>query len=70
MQEKNSLGALIDQERAMAAAQIREMEKRFKELQQAMLLKLEEAHLSQESYIPLKAEIEAMKILLAEEEKR
>lgn len=69
-QEKRSLEALIAQERSMAAAQLREMERRFKEMQSALFVKLEELHVSKESYIPLKAEIEAMKILLAEEEKR
>ncbi|VDI56345.1 Hypothetical predicted protein [Mytilus galloprovincialis] len=69
-QEKRSLEALIAQERSMAAAQLHEMERRFKEMQSALFVKLEELNVSKESYIPLKAEIEAMKILLAEEEKR
>ncbi|CAC5362946.1 unnamed protein product [Mytilus coruscus] len=69
-QEKRSLEALIAQERSMAASQLHEMERRFKEMQSALFVKLEELHVSKESYIPLKAEIEAMKILLAEEEKR
>ncbi|VDI08766.1 Hypothetical predicted protein [Mytilus galloprovincialis] len=69
-QEKQSLGDLIAQERLMAAAQLREMEKRLQDMQNAVFAKLQELNVSKESYIPLKAEIEAMKILLSEEEKR
>ncbi|CAC5366574.1 TPR [Mytilus coruscus] len=69
-QEKISLGDLIAQERLMAAAQLREMEKRLQDMQNAVFAKLQELNVSKESYIPLKAEIEAMKILLSEEEKR
>lgn len=54
----------------MAAAQLREMEKRLQDMQNAVFAKLQELNVSKESYIPLKAEIEAMKILLSEEEKR
>ncbi|XP_052103451.1 uncharacterized protein LOC127736926 [Mytilus californianus] len=69
-QQKQSLEALLSQERSRAFGQIQEMEKRFKEIQHVLFVKLEEAKVSKDSYIPLKAEIEAMKMLLAEEERR
>ncbi|CAC5362942.1 unnamed protein product [Mytilus coruscus] len=69
-QQKQSLEALLAQERSRAFGQIQEMEKRFKEIQHVLFVKLEEAKVSKDSYIPLKAEIEAMKMLLAEEERR
>jgi hypothetical protein len=46
------------------------MENRFQQFQEMLFVKLKEVNMSKESYIPLKAEIEALKILLEEEEKR
>jgi hypothetical protein len=46
------------------------VEKRFREFQEVLFVKLKEANMSRESYIPLKAEIEALKVLLEEEERR
>lgn len=68
--QKLSLEQLLQQERARFAAQLQSMEKRFREFQEVLFIKLKEANMSRESYIPLKAEIEALKVLLEEEERR
>ena len=61
---------MLQQERSRFAAQLQSMEKRFREFQEVLFVKLKEANMSRESYIPLKAEIEALKVLLEEEERR
>lgn len=68
--ERSSLADLIQQERSRSAAQIQSMEKRFRELYEMVFVRMKEASISREAYIPLKAEIEALKVLLEEEERR
>lgn len=68
--QQQSLEALLREERSRFAAQLRSMENRFQQFQEMLFVKLKEVNMSKESYIPLKAEIEALKILLEEEEKR
>lgn len=68
--QQQSLEALLQEERSRFAAQLHSMENRFQQFQEMLFVKLKEVNMSKESYIPLKAEIEALKILLEEEEKR
>lgn len=58
------------QQRAVSAEQIREMESKLRDMQELVFTKMREANAERDLHIPLKAEIEAMKILLQEEEKR
>ncbi|KAL4224796.1 Intermediate filament tail domain-containing protein [Mactra antiquata] len=68
--QRSTVEDLIKQERAKSSAQIQEMDKKLHEMQELVFSKMREANTERDLHIPLKAEIEAMKILLEEEEKR
>ena len=46
------------------------MERKFREVQDMLVTKMRQTDISRETHIPIKAEIDALKILLEEEEKR
>lgn len=68
--QRQSLEETLQQERSRSADQLHSMEKRFREVQEVLFVKMQEANISRDTNIPLKAEIEALKVLLEEEEKR
>ncbi|KAL3841700.1 hypothetical protein ACJMK2_019808 [Sinanodonta woodiana] len=68
--QKSSLEELVKQERGHSADQIKAMEKKLRDMQELVFAKVREASSVRESYIPLKTEIEALKIMLEEEERR
>ena len=61
---------MINQERGRSATQIMEMEKKLRDMQELVFVKMRETSTARDLHIPLKAEIEAMRLLLEEEEKR
>ena len=61
---------LIRQERQRSSEQIQEMERKLRDMQELVFAKMQEASSARDLHLPLKAEIEAMKALLEEEEKR
>ena len=68
--QKNSAEDLIKQQRTRSQEQVQEMEKKLHDMQELVFTKMREANSARDLNIPLKAEIEAMKALLEEEEKR
>ncbi|XP_060086406.1 uncharacterized protein LOC132565720 [Ylistrum balloti] len=68
--QKKSAEEMLQQERQRSAEQIQIMEKKFREVQDLLIVKMREVNVSRDTNIPLKAEIEAMKVLLEEEERR
>ncbi|KAK3102723.1 hypothetical protein FSP39_013445 [Pinctada imbricata] len=68
--QKSSLDALLQQERAKSSEQIQAVDKKMREVQELLVLKMREANVSRDVHIPLKAEIEALKLILQEEERR
>ena len=68
--QRQSLEEVLQQERSRSADQLQNMEKRFREVQEVLFVKMQEANISRDTNIPLKAEIEALKALLEDEEKR
>ncbi|XP_021368992.1 uncharacterized protein LOC110460435 isoform X3 [Mizuhopecten yessoensis] len=68
--QKKSAEEMLQQERYRSAEQIQVMEKKFREVQDLLIVKMREANVSRDTSLPLKAEIEAMKVLLEEEERR
>lgn len=68
--QRQSLEETLNSERARSADQLHSMERRFREVQEVLFVKMQEANISRDTNIPLKAEIEALKALLQEEERR
>ncbi|XP_033752068.1 uncharacterized protein LOC117335906 isoform X3 [Pecten maximus] len=68
--QRKSAEEMLQQERQRSAEQIQIMEKKFREVQDLLIVKMREVNVSRDTNIPLKAEIEAMKVLLEEEERR
>ncbi|XP_063398619.1 uncharacterized protein LOC134683324 isoform X3 [Mytilus trossulus] len=68
--QRQSLEETLNSERARSADQLYSMERRFREVQEVLFVKMQEANISRDTNIPLKAEIEALKALLQEEERR
>lgn len=58
------------QERLISSEQVQTLEKKLHDVQEMLFVKMREANVSRDASIPLKAEIQAMKLLLEEEEKR
>ena len=46
------------------------MEQKFREVQEMLVTKMRETNMSRDAHIPIKAEIDALKVLLEDEEKR
>lgn len=70
MHQKRSAEEMLQQERKRSTEQVQMMERKFREVQDLLFVKIREANTSRDSIIPLKVEIEAMKALLEEEERR
>lgn len=68
--QKQAGDEMLNQERCRSANQIKIMEAKFREVQDLLVIKMQEANTARDASIPLKAEIEAMKVLLEEEERR
>ncbi|XP_052240589.1 uncharacterized protein LOC127851093 isoform X4 [Dreissena polymorpha] len=68
--QRQTVESMIQQERTRASEQLHEMEAKVRDMQELVFSKMREASEERELHIPLKAEIEAMKMLLEEEEKR
>jgi len=68
--QKRTVEELMQQERQRYIQQVREMESKLRDMQELVFTKMREANTERELHIPLKAEIEALKILMEEEEKR
>ena len=57
-------------ERRRAADQVRLLEGKVKHVQDMLVVKMREVSVARESQLPLKAEIEALKAMLEDEERR
>ena len=68
--QKTSLEDAIALERKRAADSAHSLERKLREVQDLLVVKMREASSARENVIPLKAEIEALKALLEEEERR
>ena len=69
-QQKLSLEDLLAQERDKASDNVLGMERKLRELQELLVVKMREVTAARDAQIPLKAEIEGFRALLDEEEKR
>lgn len=68
--QKQTLEDAIAVERNRAADSARLLERKLREVQDMLVVKMREVTTAREQNIPLKAEIEALKALLEEEERR
>ena len=68
--QKQTLEDAIAVERNRAADSARTLERKLREVQDMLVVKMREVTTAREQNIPLKAEIEALKALLEEEERR
>ncbi|XP_076450822.1 uncharacterized protein LOC143286862 isoform X2 [Babylonia areolata] len=68
--QKQTLEDAVAVERNRAADNARSLEQKLREVQDLLVVKMREVTMAREHNIPLKAEIEALKVLLEEEEKR
>ena len=68
--QRNTAEEMIQQERSRSAVQIQEMERKVRDMHELVFSKMREAGTARDLHLPLKAEIEAMKVLLQEEERR
>lgn len=68
--QRSTVEELIKQERNRSSQQIQEMNNKLRDMQELVFTKMREASCERDVHVPLKAEIEAMKILLEEEERR
>ncbi|XP_067654932.1 lamin-B2-like isoform X2 [Haliotis asinina] len=68
--QRKSLEDMLAVERSRSSDNIRTLEKKLREVQEVLFTKIKEASSIREANVPLKAEIESLKLLLEEEEKR
>ena len=68
--QRSTVEDLIKQERDRFSSQLQEMNLKLRDMQELVFTKMREASNERDLHIPLKAEIEAMKILMEEEERR
>ncbi|XP_076470987.1 uncharacterized protein LOC143300933 isoform X2 [Babylonia areolata] len=68
--QRVTLEAAVATERNRAADGARALEQKLREVQGMLVVKMKEVTSAREQYVPLKAEIESLKVLLEEEEKR
>ncbi|XP_059144868.1 uncharacterized protein LOC131932008, partial [Physella acuta] len=68
--QKETLEDAVSVERNRAADNIRQLERKLREVQDMLVTKMREVTNAREANIPLKAEIEALKAILEEEERR
>ncbi|KAL5007318.1 hypothetical protein ScPMuIL_016124 [Solemya velum] len=69
-QQRRAAEEMVREEKSKSSEQIHAMERKLKEIQDLLVTKMQEANVARDSSVPLKAEIDAMKVLLGEEEKR
>ncbi|XP_064634313.1 uncharacterized protein LOC135492084 isoform X2 [Lineus longissimus] len=69
LHEKNAAEEALSLERTRAAEQVRGLQRKLNELHGMLIAKMKEFNENREVQIPLKPEIEALRILLEEEEK-
>ena len=68
--QKESLENIMSNERQHAREHIQFLEKKLRDVQDVLVEKMRELSASRDAQIPLKAEIEALKVMLEQEEKR
>ncbi|KAK3749853.1 hypothetical protein RRG08_066167 [Elysia crispata] len=68
--QRSSLEDMVSTERRRAADQVRLLEVKVRQVQEQLVVKMREVSTARESQLPLKAEIEALKAMLEEEERR
>ncbi|GFN86734.1 centrobin-like isoform x3 [Plakobranchus ocellatus] len=68
--QKSTLEDAVTTERQRAADQVRVLESKVRQVQDLLVTKMREVSTAREAHLPLKAEIEALKALLEEEERR
>ncbi|GFR81685.1 intermediate filament tail domain-containing protein 1 [Elysia marginata] len=68
--QRSSLEDMVSTERRRAADQVRLLEVKVRQVQDLLVAKMREVSTARESQLPLKAEIEALKAMLEEEERR
>ncbi|RUS86141.1 hypothetical protein EGW08_006089, partial [Elysia chlorotica] len=68
--QRSSLEDMVSTERRRAADQVRSLEVKVRQVQELLVVKMREVSTARESQLPLKAEIEALKAMLEEEERR
>ncbi|XP_050410944.1 uncharacterized protein LOC126825380 isoform X2 [Patella vulgata] len=69
-QQKGSLEDLVNEERRRAVDQTKLLESKLQDLEDALFTKIQEANSARDANLPLKTEIETLKVLLEEEERR
>ena len=57
-------------ERVRSQEQVQRMDRKLRELQDLLVLKMREVNIARDAQLPLKAEIEAFRTLIEEEERR
>lgn len=68
--QKQTLEDTLATERSRAADSVRSLEHKLREAQDLLVVKMREITTAREQRLPLKPEIEALKALLEEEERR
>ena len=68
--QRNSVEDLLNHERLRAKDNIQALERKLHSLQDLLVAKMREVNAARDAQIPLKAEIEAFRNLLEEEERR
>ena len=68
--QKQSLENIMSNEKQHAGEHIQFLEKKFRDVQDVLVQKMRELSASRDAQIPLKAEIEALKAMLEQEERR
>ncbi|XP_077967124.1 uncharacterized protein LOC120343340 isoform X2 [Styela clava] len=68
--QKISAENALENEKSLFQSHVRELERKLQETQDLLLVKIQELGIAQEANIPLKAEINALKTLIEEEERR
>ena len=68
--QKASLEDQLSSERGLSHDRMCGLERQLTQLQEALMIKMREVTAARDAHVPLKAELEAFRILLDEEEKR
>ena len=68
--QRRSLEEILYNERQHARSHITGLERKLQDLNDLLILKLRELNLARDAQVPLKSEVEALRVLLEEEERR
>ena len=68
--QKQALERALAVEKNRAADVVRQSERRLHDFQEQLVIGMKEVNVAREQHVPLRAEIEALKALLADEERR